>query len=67
MTAAKGRVFFDTCTLENFRVIDQLGLLREMYQDRCAWVAGVAEDLKRIHSDYPNTLGYTEDWLGEVI
>ena len=68
MSARIGDVYFDTCTLSNFAVVDRLDLLEERYGYRARWTETVQWEIRRGLSAAPHLQRVLDaDWLGEPI
>jgi predicted nucleic acid-binding protein len=63
-----GNVIIDTCTLENFVVVDQLGLLGQRYGHRARWTETIQYEVRRGLQAEPSLQSVLDaDWLGEPI
>jgi predicted nucleic acid-binding protein len=62
------RVIFDTCTLQNFAVVDRLDLLESRYGYRSAWTLTVRTEIKNGLPKVPALQKVLDaSWLGEPI
>lgn len=61
-------VFIDTCTLENFAVVDRLDLLKARFDGRAIWTATIKFEIERGLSSHPHLRRVLDaGWLGEPL
>ncbi|MGV9818405.1 hypothetical protein [Nocardia xishanensis] len=62
------RVFIDTCTLENFAVIDRMDLLEQRYAGRACWTETIQYEVQRGVGSHPHLQRILDaSWLGDPI
>jgi hypothetical protein len=68
LNSVAGNVLVDTCTLGNFAVVDQLGLLEQRYGHRARWTETIRYEVQRGIPVEPRLqLVLDAEWLGEPI
>lgn len=68
MSAKVGDVFFDTCSLWNFAVVDRLDLLAARYGYRAKWTETVYEEIRRARRHEARLQRVLDaTWLGDPL
>jgi len=68
VNAQIGDVYFDTCTLSNFAVVDRMDLLEGRYGYRARWTETVEWEIRRGLVAAPHLQRVLDaDWLGEPV
>jgi predicted nucleic acid-binding protein len=68
LNSVAGNVLIDTCTLGNFAVVDQLGLLQQRYGHRARWTETIRYEIRRGLPVEPRLQAVLDaQWLGGPI
>jgi len=68
MNSVVGSVLIDTCTLENFAIVDELALLGQHYRERAQWTETIKYEIQRGLTAEPRLQSVLDaTWLGEPL
>ncbi|WP_217693425.1 hypothetical protein [Streptomyces sp. CAI-68] len=68
MSPVVGRIYFDTCTLSNFAVVDHLPLLERSYGHRAAWTETIHWEVEKGLRAAPKLAAVlAARWLGDPV